>query len=235
VNHENAGSFPIKHGDVVEVKSSMANKPMITVEGAVNGKPSTGTEPRKIQDQLAVFEIPYIHGITVLQLLDMLGGPSPLALGEESFVIRYKTQEKVPVNVKELWETRGRELDVGLNPRDHVVIPIRNIMVLVGGEVNRPGAFPFFNNTIVSDYLKLAGGIDFEKADPDGIYFVDDVGNRTRVSLDTEMIPGVVLYVDRSFFEKTTFIAGKIGIIVGLFASIVSITANVTDIYNNLK
>jgi hypothetical protein len=64
-NEENAGIFPIKHGDVVEVKSSMVNKPMITGEGAVNGKPSTGKEPRKIQDKLAVFEIPSVHGIII--------------------------------------------------------------------------------------------------------------------------------------------------------------------------
>ncbi|MBN2443526.1 MAG: SLBB domain-containing protein [Spirochaetales bacterium] len=230
-----AAQFPLQNGDTVVVNSALENKPMILIEGALNGKPTSGTEPVKIQDKLLVFSMPYIPGSTLLQMLDILGGPSPLADAEESFIIRDKTNERVYVDVRVLWETRNQELDVALEPRDHIVIPMKNIMVLVGGEVHKPGAFPFVNNTIVADYLKLAGGIDFEKADLKGIYFIDDAGNKTKVTLETEVVMGSVIYVDRSVLEKATFVAGKVGIIVGLIASLFVIAVNASDIYANLR
>ena len=101
----------------------------------------------------------------LLQILEKFGGPSPLADAEKSIINRDTTGETLYVDVRALWNTRNPELNVTLEPRDHIIIPMKKTMVIVAGEVNNAGVFPFQSSSIVSDYIKLAGGIDFEKGD----------------------------------------------------------------------
>jgi protein involved in polysaccharide export with SLBB domain len=235
VEESELSRFALKNGDTVYVKSALENKEMILLEGALYGKPTTGTKPQKIPDQLLLFNIPYIAGITLLQVLDTYGGPTPLANVEDSSIVREKTGERIKIDVKNLWEKRAPELDVKLEPRDHIIIPIKPMNIIVAGEVYRPGVFPFQSNRFVSDYIKLAGGIDVQKGDPNRIFFVDNAGKKTRAKLDSKVQPGSLIFVDRNALEKTTYGVSRVAIIVGLVAAIVSIGLNVTEMMNNLK
>jgi polysaccharide biosynthesis/export protein len=235
VSENKAPEFMLQNGDIVSVKSVLENPEMILIEAALNGEPAKGTEPQKIQEKLLVFNIPYVKGITLLDVLDTFGGPSVIANTKESFIIRETTGETIDVDVDALWNRRDPELDVELKPRDHIVIPVKQATIIVAGEVNIPGTFPYMSNRSVSDYIKAAGGIDTQKGDPRGIYFVNDAGERTKVKLDTKVPPGSLIYVDRNPLEKTTYVAGKVTIIVALVASVISISLNITEIMNNLQ
>jgi polysaccharide export outer membrane protein len=235
VNESEAALYTIKNGDIVFVKSSLENKEMVLLEGALYGKPTTGTEPQQIPDKIIVFNIPYIKGITLLQVLDEYGGPTNYADFEKSIIKRKKTGEIIKIDVENLWKTRNPELDIELKPRDHIVIPIKQIMVIVAGEVYNPGVFPFQSNKIVSDYIKLAGGINVQKGDPNRIFFVDSEGNRIPVTLGSEVPSGSLIFVDRNALEKTTYTVSRFTIIVALIASVVTITLDLTDIINKIK
>lgn len=227
--------FLIKNGDIIFIKSALENREMILLEGALYGKPTKGTGPQNIPDKPLMFNIPYINGITLLQVLDTYGGPTNLANVEKSYIRRKATGEKIEIDVKNLWDTKNPELDVELKPEDHIVIPIKPTRVIVAGEVNIPGSFHFQSSTVVSDYIKLAGGIIFEKGDPKRIFFIDSGGRKTPVNLDTEVPPGSLIYVDRRALEKVAYTAGKFAVIVSLVASIVSITVDVTSIIKDLR
>lgn len=230
VEESESALFEMRNGDVVLVKSTLENKEMILVEGALYGMPTTGTGPQEIPDKIFVFNIPYIKGITLLQVLDKYGGPTNLADVERSYIKRKETGEKVKIDVQNLWTTRNPEQDIELQPDDHIIIPIKPTRIIVAGQVYVPGSFPFQSNRIVLDYIKLAGGIDTQKGDPNRIYFINNQGNKMHVSLDSEVPPGSLIFVDRNPLEKTTYNVSRITIIVSLVASIVSIALDVTNI-----
>ncbi|MBN2536313.1 MAG: SLBB domain-containing protein [Spirochaetales bacterium] len=235
INETEASRFGMQNGDIVLVKSTLENKEMILIEGALHGKPTTGTEPAKIPDKLLVFNMPYIKGITLLQVLDKYGGPTILADLENSSIIREKTGENIKVDIKTLWDTRNPELDIRLEPSDHIVIPMKQTMVIVAGQVNSPGTFPFQSNRVVSEYILLAGGIDSLKGDPNGIYFIDRLGKRARATLGSEVLPGSLIYVDRNALEKTTYTIGKFSIIAVFIATIAAATVDIVSVFNSLN
>jgi len=233
IDESRIGDYRIQNADIVNITSNLANKEMLLIEGPLYGIPPKGTEPAKIPTKPLVFTFPYIKGLTLLNLLETFGGPTPLADAENSYIIRDKTGEKIPVDVNKLWLNKDSKADILLEPSDHIFIPVKKLKVIVAGEVNIPNAYPYQTNAKVSDYILVAGGIDAEKGDPNRIFFIDESGKKTKVTLDTEVFPGCLIYVDRNGLEKATFAAGKVAVIVGLIAAVISIAVDINDIIHN--
>jgi polysaccharide export outer membrane protein len=124
LSFEEGKDFPMQNGDQVRIKSFHENTDMILVEGALYGQPTEGNEPQMIPPKPVVVNVPYIPGMTLLEVLEQFGGPTPLAQAEKSQVIRKRTGEKIAVNVRSLWESRSSNLDIMLEPQDHVYIPM---------------------------------------------------------------------------------------------------------------
>jgi protein involved in polysaccharide export with SLBB domain len=230
-----ADQFPLHNSDVVSIRSSLENKPMVLVEGALYGVPTKGNEMQKVPDAPIVFSTPFIPGMTLLQLLEKFGGPTPLSDAEKSFIKRTSTGERINVNVKQLWTSRSSNLDVRLEAQDHIIVPMIPLVVIVAGQVNISGVFPYNSSSIVSDYIKLAGGINVEKGDPYGIYFIDKTGARTHVSMEQEVPPGSLIWVDKNSWQKTVFALDQIGVVIAFVASITALAASITSIYSDLK
>ena len=121
--------------------------------------------------------------MTLLQVLDTFGGPTPITDSEGSFIVRKPDRHRIPVNIESLWQTRDPQLDLVLEPGDHVFIPMKKLKVIVAGQVNDKGAFPYVTGAKVSDYVAAAGGIDIEMGDPNRIYLVDENANTIPISL----------------------------------------------------
>jgi polysaccharide export outer membrane protein len=224
-----AKGFALQMGDRARVRSMYENKETILVEGALFGKLFSGDEPQVPPVKPIVVSIPFVEGLTLLQLVEKLGGPTPLANAENSFVIRESSKEKIPVNVKKLVETRDPALDIKLKPDDHIFIPMKNLTVAIGGEVINPGGFPYQTGGKVMDYIKLAGGIKADSADLGSIYLLDETGRTTLIALDTELKPGALVYVGKSALNNTVTVLEQVGMIIGFTASLIGLITLISD------
>jgi polysaccharide biosynthesis/export protein len=237
VTLEEADQFEIEHGDRISLKSateSTHNEGMILLEATVYGQPPSRTEPSVIPTTPIIVSLPYTPGITLLQLLEKFGGPTPLADSENSFVIR-ADNTRVYVNVQELWTSKELSKDVVIMPGDHIFIPMEKLVVIVGGAVNNPGAIPYQTGGTVADYIMAAGGLDPKRADFDGIYLLDEEFNRTRVSMTEEVEPGSVIAVDENALESSTYKIAKVAIIVAFFSALATLTKTVFEILNEIR
>ena len=79
--------------------------------------------------------------LTLLDVLDQLGGPTPLAEWDRSYVQR-ESGNKIAVMLRQLWNERDLQFDIQLEPGDLVVVPIKALRVYVAGEVSDAGAVP---------------------------------------------------------------------------------------------
>ncbi len=217
-------SLPAKDGDIVTIPASTTTTDLIQVEGAIYPSPAEEGSPRSIPMQPILLDVPYTPGITVLRILERFGGPTPFAELDRSFVIRAESSERSPIpDLGTIWEERAWDRDIPLSPGDRLVIPMKRLVVSVGGQVNSPGGFSFTSGYVVADYLELAGGIVEQDGSADRLFFAEPDGSLTRVSLETPVPVGSTIYVDRSgwgsarrtfdnIFTVTGWVTGLLGV-----------------------
>ncbi len=205
---ESYNSFSIENGDVITIHSIAENNPMITIEGAIFGKRIVGDAPVQVPTQPVRLDIPYYPGMSVLSVLDSVGGPTPfLSDREESYVKRAETEKRITLDIKKLWETRSNKLNVPLNPGDLIYVAMKKQNVFVTGQVVNPGSFPFQHGKKVYDYILLAGGIEKQTGNPEGIYFIDENAEMTKTDRDEIVTPGSHIYVSE---RQNVFVTGQV-------------------------
>jgi len=223
-------TLPARAGDIISIPSSTTTGEYIQVEGAIYTTPSEEGTPRSIPMQPVLLNVPYTPGMTVLGLLESLGGPTPFALTERSFIIRAETSERSPLpDLGNLWDQRQWDRDIPLAPGDRLVIPMMRLVVSVGGQVNSPGAFTFTSGYVVSDYLELAGGIVEEDGSPSRIYFVDADGTRTRVQVETPVPVGASIYVGRSTWGQSKHFFTNFFTVTGWVTGVLAVATTVVE------
>lgn len=217
-------TVPAVPGDVVTIPSSTTTTELVRVEGAIYTSPSVQGTPRSIPTSPVLLDVPYTPGLTLLKLLETFGGPTPFAESERSFVIRAGTGERSPIpDLGDLWESRRWDRDIPLAPGDRLVIPMKRLVVSVGGEVNAPGAFSFTSGYVVGDYLDLAGGIVEQDGSARRLFFAAPDGTLTPVNVDSAVPEGTTIYVGRSgwgaakltftnIFTVTGWVTGIVGV-----------------------
>jgi protein involved in polysaccharide export with SLBB domain len=231
-----AETLKMGNGDAVVIPMTAVYEGggMIVVEGAVYGKPIKPGEPIFLDrtPKPLVFLFPYYPGLTVLSLLEQVGGPNPFALADESYVERKNVKQKMPVDADKLWKTKDSAFDLVLAPGDHLVIPMIELVVFVGGEVHTPGAVPYISGKTASDYLLYAGG-PTRTADPDAIYLVFRDGKRTKIAPTQEISPGAILFLDRNGWEYFKDLMTNLTLFTGLVSSVITIAEVVVNIIWN--
>jgi hypothetical protein len=226
----------LRDNAVVRVLSNYGSGSAIVIEGAVFGTPIGNAEPIALpgsttsdltQSQNGItapvpvrLVLPYFPGMTAYDALHAVGGPTPYSLAEKSYVIR--SEERIELDVNELWASDGLSGDLTLQPRDQVVIPSDDVFVTVIGEVNRPGVIPFQFGLTVSDYLLRAGGVTRD-ADLGLVHFVDRTGKRLATAkLDAAVKTGDILIVERQRILGLLEVVGRVAPVVGLFNNVAS-------------
>jgi protein involved in polysaccharide export with SLBB domain len=232
VSVDKTNDTEIQNGDRVFLRSTLETQDMILLEATLFGKPAEGDKPRIIPDKPIIINLPFVPGMTLLQVLDTFGGPTPLTDSEASFIIRKPDRHRIPVSIETLWKTRDPKLNLVLEPGDHVFIPMKKLRVVVAGQVNNGGSFPYVTGGKVSDYIGAAGGVNIELGDPNRVYLIDENAKATPISLSDEVQPGSVIYVDKRAFEHLVKNADNTAIIVGLFAAIVSLATSIVTLIN---
>lgn len=228
-----ADQLPMKNGDRVSVHSTSESTEMITIQGAVFGRSFEKRNIIQVPREPVRTDLPYNPGITLLTALDMVGGPTPLLdTSEESLILRKTergSEERIEINIKALWETRNDKYDVELLPGDFILVPMKTLKVFVTGHVNNPAAYTFMKGNTVNDYLLLAGGIEENVGDPNGLWFVDDRGNRTEVELTTLVEPETNLYVSKTVLKRSDQVVQNLLITTGWITAIIGVINIVWD------
>ena len=233
VDLSKAGATNLENLDVVSLESTGTKRSArIMIDGALYGEPLRPDKPAEIPQQRIIVNMPYAEDLTVLAVLDQLGGPTPLAEWERSYVQR-ASGDKIPIMLRQLWENRDPQYDIVLNPGDLVVVPMNPPKVFVAGAVNDAGAYPFSSGNIVSDYIIEAGGVDPDNGDPNRIFFIDELGRRQRVTIDTSVVePGTVIYVGTNAWTITEKAITRALVITGLVSVIVAILSDLHEAFD---
>jgi protein involved in polysaccharide export with SLBB domain len=202
VNLAGAAGQALANGDQIRVPSLVENRQMILVTGAVFGAPVATDKPVQIPLAPISVNVPYTPGLSLVAVLQALGGPTPYARAKESLLIRKQSGERVPVDIEALWASRDPAKDILLEPGDTLSIPMAN-EVYIAGEVRIAGKLPFNPSMTVADYLVASGGINPDTADPNGIWFVDRKGGRTRALMTSSVEPGILILVEPNSWTNT--------------------------------
>jgi polysaccharide export outer membrane protein len=214
------------NGDRLRVPSMAENMKSVLVVGAVFGAPVTLDKPTPIPVIPVSVQVPYVQGLTLLNVLEGLGGPTPYAKASESAVIKAATGQRVLVDVESLWATRNRGSDVSLEPGDTVSIPMV-YDVFVAGEVRVQGKVPYSPAFTVADYLTASGGVKPDSGDVNAVFFVDKFGNRTPAGMGDSVKPGTIIFADKNWWFQTQQGLTNTLIIVGFASAVIGLTADI--------
>ena len=214
-------SFRLWDGDRVAVSPALRPEQMVLVQGALFGQPVAGDQATELPTRQLVVLLPFRSGLTVLDLLDQMGGPTPLARPELGSVLRAATGTRVAVDVGRLWDTRNHGLDLPLEPGDQLHVPMQDLNVYVGGEVNVPNAVAYVPGQTIGDYLRAAGGLTDDGAPR---FTVIDVNHgRSRGTLYTQPGPGSTILAQKHGWASTRQVIGEVAIVVGFATAVVNL------------
>jgi polysaccharide biosynthesis/export protein len=227
-NMQNASTFSLQNGDAIDVLSSSGIGDVVTVEGAIYGKARSGTTPVDVPSSSVRVDFPYYPGLSLLSVLDAVGGPTPFEVPNASYLIRNGATDHQPLPVDKLWSTHDASLDVPLQPGDHIIVPIQTLKVFITGHVVSPGAEPYDADTTVKQYLLFAGGVVENIGDPNGVYLVASDGTRTKLTMDDHVPAGSNIYVAmtplfstnqkmQDFFVTTGWVTQILAIVTAMF------------------
>ena len=205
-------AFRLRDGDRIEAAPAMRPERMILVQGALFGS-AGGDQPRAVPTEQVVVLLPYADGLTVLQVLERMGGPTPLARAEHGSVLRAASGARHAVDVALLWETRDPAFDLFLEPGDQLHVPMRDLNVYVAGEVNVPAAVPYQPALTIGDYLRAAGGLTEDGAA--SFTVIDADQRRTRGTLFTQPTPGATILADKHAWASARDALGELAIVAG--------------------
>jgi protein involved in polysaccharide export with SLBB domain len=220
----------LANGDRIRVPSLAENREMVLVQGGLFGAPVSAEKPVVVPALPISVDVPWTPGLSVLQVLETLGGPTPYARGKSAVLVRKATGERVPVDVDALWSSRDPARDLPLEPGDTLSVPIVN-EVFVAGEVRVPGKVVYTPSFTVAEYIMAAGGVNEETGTLNSLWFVDAKGNRTRVTVSTPVAPGTVIYVDRNSWGKTQKALQNITIVTSFATAVALLLTYLVDIW----
>jgi protein involved in polysaccharide export with SLBB domain len=201
------------------------------VEGALFGQPLRGETPTSIPTSPIRLHIPFRPGLSLLDVLEQVGGPTPYAETERSYVRRAESGERLPLpDLLDIWDSQDVTRDVLLNPDDRIIVPIMRLEVAVAGQVNSPTTVPFQEGQTVGDYVTLAGGVNAEDGSVNRIFFLDVRGRRTPTNFDSIVPPGSTIFVGRNAWAQTRQTVGNVLIVTGWISTIATFLSQVFGI-----
>ena len=220
-------TFRLVAGARVTVSAAAQPRRQVLVQGALFGQPAAGDGPVQLPDKPLVLLLPFHGGMSVLEVLDLVGGPTPLARPERSTVLRSATGARVPVDVGLLWETRDPGLDLPLDPGDQLHVPMRDLNVYLGGEVHVPRAVPHVAGHTIGDYLRSAGGLTDDGALRFTVIDVDH--RRSPGTLHTQPEPGSTILAERNAWSSTRQVLGEVVVVAGFATVLLDLIIKIID------
>ncbi len=157
--------------DFLNIAIKSDHQPVIYFQGAIGTSSAGTTVSNKIP-------YPIIPGEKLVSAVRKLQDKiTPVSDIEKAFIIR-SNGEKEHVNIQQLLLNGEYENDYILRDKDIVVIPFRQYLIYVGGQVNNPGAYPYIVNKTWEYYIGLAGGFNIDNHIGTGVRITDVYGVR---------------------------------------------------------
>jgi len=139
--------------------------------------------------------------ITLIELLAQVGGMTERAASDQVKIFRWKLggameREIITIDVKKIMKELDFSKDQYLRPRDIVFVPElgeegRNTEFLALGEFNRPGFYPYSENTDMIRAIVQAGGFTREaQLEMGRILRPDGAGNYSMIPVDVGRLFG---------------------------------------------
>ncbi len=223
-------SLPARSGDIVTIPASTTKTDMVLLEGAIHRSPAEEGTPRAVPLEPILIEVPFTPGMTVLRVLEQFGGPTNFAQPERTFIIRGSDNRREPIpDLARLWAERQWDRDINLEPGDRLVVPMKRLVVAVGGSVRNPDTFPFTSGYTVGDYIELAGGVDPENGSPNRLFFAEPDGSMRRVDIDTPVPIGTNIFVGRSAWGQTKHAFGNFFTVTGWVTGIIGVATAIIN------
>lgn len=216
-------SSDLLDGDTVMILLTNPNPKTVIVEGALYGRindvRSSIQVPQATQSAVLAatgdagaltvpgpikVSLPYFSGMTMHYVLQTLGGPTPYAIPEKCAIYRTSQNQTISFDVNDLWQNPEKAKALEVMPDDHILIPMDDQFVTIGGEVVTPRSIPHSYRENLSHYIKACGGIT-DMGDPNGIWLGDAAGKKIRkVSLDYEPKAEDMIIIDKNFATIAT-------------------------------
>ncbi len=224
-------SFLLLDGDQVDIPSLSDNPQTVVVEGALFGSPLSYRQPVQVPTTSIHVEVPYTKGMTLLDVLSTLGGPTPYAALEKARLVRESGTQTVYPDLELLWETKADQHDMELQAGDRLYVPMVDLVVYVFGEVVAPGMYPYTVGLTVKDLLDRAGGIIESRARRSGVLLRDpQTEAKTQVSLDYEPPVGSRIYVEKNAWIALTEGLGSVQGFLSLGNAVLSFIKSAWDV-----
>ncbi len=223
-------------GDTIQVSSKSLNQPQITVEGALYGKVQEPEKPKEFPSEneeddkdstkssmnnsisaktikaylpLSIkVSLPYFPGISLDHVLRTMGGPTPFALPDSSKIYKKNSGQEVKFDVFRMWNNPKEAQNIVLDPDDYVLIPMKQQVVFVTGEVMIPGALAYKYRRTLGDYLIDAGGIR-TSGDKNAMFLMTPDGRKIRkIEVNYEPMPEDIIFVDKNAAQIFSDVVG---------------------------
>ena len=155
VAFEVADRSPLRHHDVIIVRSTNRHSDPVVLSGAFYGRPQDGTSAITIPKTPLEVTIPYSTGLSLRQAMATVGGPTPHAAQGAGFIIRADA-DRLSFDAAAIWD--GSRPDISLRANDRVVVPIDRVTVSIAGAIELPGEYELLRGATVADLVNQAGG-----------------------------------------------------------------------------
>jgi len=182
--------------DRIVVPETIDYLPVVFIEGAIHHD-IENTNNNKL-DNTELLAVPIKEGDTLYYLLrERMEFIKPTADLENAYLYRPSDGDVVQVDLQALLYDYKLNDDIVLEPYDRVIIPFRQLLVLVTGAVYDPGQYPYVPNQKYSYYVDMAGGVNPELGTTKAIQVTDKFGER--ISKESHIEPETRVYVPYSF------------------------------------
>jgi len=167
--------FFISDFDSINIARKLDHQPVVYFQGAI-GTESAGTT---VSNKILYPIIPGEKLSSATRILkEQFTAVSDI---ENAFIIRASDGKKVTLNIQELLLKGGETNDAELFDGDVVVIPFRQYLVYVGGQVLNPGPYPYIVDKTWEYYVGLAGGFNIDNHIGTRVRITDVYGNRHKM------------------------------------------------------
>lgn len=159
-------TFTINDLDQINIARKQDHQPVVYFQGAIGTESAGTTVSNKIP--YPIFEGEKLSS-AVRSLQEQF---TPVSDIENAFILRAANGDKVPVDIQNLLLKGDDGNNAVLYDGDTVVIPFRQYLVYVGGQVTNPGPYPYIVNKTWDYYVGLAGGFNID----------NHIGKRVRIT-----------------------------------------------------
>ncbi|MBN1696481.1 MAG: SLBB domain-containing protein [Spirochaetales bacterium] len=168
IDVDNADGFRLEDLDTITVEAKSNFTTYVFFEGAGIRRPASEMAAAESEEEGGGAENegynrirhPILKGETLHSAVSgILSSIDPLADLDNSYIIRDGLEKSIPVNIEKLISQYNADDDVDLMPMDTIHIPLKQLNVVVLGDVRSPGLYRYQPNKSFLYYIHMAGGV----------------------------------------------------------------------------